>query len=210
MCRCESPLPGAVGTELSMWDHLTWGKSAPAYLGNERWFEQRYPELLEHARRVFVEAVNDWLDLNWGEKQYDRTSPRITVIGRNFYGNKKNQKEIDSKTFHAPKTFLLDNHFEACGDLPQSFQEADAVLGRFAIDIVTPVKINYLQKKVGAETVDAFDWNTEMYVFDKMGVDEKDKIVNMFTKDFLLKNVPSRNVKRATWQIGGSGLKKDY
>ncbi|MCG2592803.1 hypothetical protein LZ009_08400 [Ramlibacter sp. XY19] len=211
MCRCESPLPGPTGTELSMWDHPTWGKSAPSYLGNERWFEQRYPDLLEHARTVFVEAVNDWVDRNWGEKQYDEVSPRIRVIGKNIYNSddEATRNKALLKALASPKRFLFDNAFEACGDVRQSKWEADKVLGQFAIDIVTPVTINYSQQMVRIEPVHSFAWSTEMYVDDTMGLQPNDPIVTGILAQPLLDNVPSRRVKRAKWQIGGSGVKKD-
>ena len=210
MCRCESPLPGATGAELSMWDHATWGKPAADYLRNERWFELRYPNLLEHARGVFIEAVNDWVGLNWGADQYDGPSPRIAVIGQNIYTNREetNQKRIARRKFLAPKTFLLDNHFEGCGDSPQSWIETDTVLGQFAIDIVTPVKISYLQEMVRLQPY-SFEWTTEMYVEDTMGVQEHDRVAKLMTTDFRVENLPTRTVKRAKWTIGATGPKPD-
>lgn len=212
MCRCASRLPGPVGTEPSMWDHWTGGKPAPDYLGNERWFEERYPNLLEHARTVFIQNVSDWLAYHWGEDEYDGSNlKRIVVIGRNIYENlaEANQKEISRRRFLAPKHFLRDNQFEACGDQPQTFHEADAVVGRFGIDMVTPVKITYTKKAVGDETVEGYVWSTEMYVADVMGLQPEDKIGTGGIKNFFLDNVPTRRVKRAKWQIGASGEKDD-
>jgi hypothetical protein len=92
---------------------------------------------------------------------------------------------------------MRDNLFEGCGDTPQSFNQADLVrVGSFAIDIETPVEIEY--DKNGKD----FRWRTMMYVEDGLGVNDDDlmaKIPSM--KEW----APRRRVKRAKWDIAGSG-----
>jgi hypothetical protein len=197
MCRCESPRPGAVGTDLSMFDHLTWGEQPGSYMEQERWFERRYPNLLENARVHFVKAVNDWVESHWGETRYDEKSPRISVHGRNKYESPRN------KGVRWTATYMRDDFFEICGDQPQTFHEADAVLGDFAIDIETPIQIAYSTGRVRGQVANTYTWTSRMYVDDVMGIQSHDKIGGAFLRE----NLPSRRVKRAIWIISGEGYR---
>ncbi|NTV96374.1 MAG: LysM peptidoglycan-binding domain-containing protein [Thiobacillus sp.] len=198
LCRCESPLPGPVAPDLSMFDHVTWGKTTPDYLAQERWFETRYPNLLEDARTKYVRAINEWVERNWGQTEYNETSARIKVHGRNKYEAKIN------KDIQWTETYMRDDRYDVCGDLPQSFHEADMVVGSFAIDIETPVQITYLQKDIRGQIANAFEWSTYMYVDDTMGLQPHDKPALI---PGVLENIPSRRVKRARWQIKGEGYR---
>lgn len=195
ICRCASPLPGPVAPDLSMWDHWTWGDTSNTYLGHERWFEQRYPNLLENARVRFVKDVNTWVELHWGETKYDETTARIKVHGRNKFESSAN------KNIQWSETFMRDDRFEVCGDQPQSFHEADMVVGSFAIDIVTPIEITYSTAVVNGQSVATFSWTSTMYVEDTMGIQPHDKPAKLG----LLGYLPSHKVKRAIWTIGGEG-----
>jgi hypothetical protein len=194
MCLCETPLPGITGSDLSMWEHLAWSNAGSDYLAEERWFESRYPNMLESARAHFVKAVNDWVESHWGDLQYIETSPRINIYSRTTF-------EIERKVpIVWTETKVRDDHFKECGDLPQSYHESDKVLGSFAIDIDTPIPIVYYESGV---MVNAFRWTTSMYVEDILGVQAHDKKVAWIPgiKDI----VPSRKVKRAKWLISGEG-----
>lgn len=199
LCRCESPLPGPLAPDLSAWEHFTWGEAAAAHLGQERWFETRYPNLLEDARIKFVREINGWVERNWGQTEYDETSPRIRVHGRNKYKSPANRSIVWTETL------MRDDRFQDCGDLPQSFHEADAVVGSYALDIVTPVAIAYMKKTVNGQIVDAFEWTATLYVEDTMGVQARDRIAFI---PGVLTNAPSRRVRRASWTIGGEGYRK--
>lgn len=198
MCRCESPLPGPVGKDLSMFDHLGSSDAGSSYMEQERWFETRYPNLLEQSRLHFTKTINLWVEQNWGQPEYNEASPRIKVHGRNKYEAKVNKDIVWTETY------MRDDRFEACGDEPQSFHEADVVLGSFAVDIETPVTIIYSRKNVRGETADAFEWTAVMYIDDTLGVQEHDKPAKI---PGVLKWAPSRRVKRAKWVIRGEGFR---
>jgi LysM repeat protein len=200
ICRCESPLPGPDGQEPSISDNFGADKLATPYLGQERWFERRYPNLLEDARLNFVSSINHWIEFNWADKEYNETSRRIAVHGRNKYESKKNANIVWTNLR------MRDDRFEQCGDLPQTFGESDDLVGSFAIDIETPVKITYLKKTVQGQTVETFEWTAVMYVEDVLGAQANDNLPG-----FVKSLAPSRKVKRGKWEIHGEGVKPpDY
>lgn len=163
-------------------------------LWEEAWFEHRYPNLLEDSRVKFTGNINDWIQNNWGQPAYNETSPRISVVGQNFYNNPQNA----ATTWN--DRLMRDDRYQGCGDIPQTFNESDIVLGRFALDFETPVMITYSQKSHNGRMVRAFEWKTVMYVEDKLGTDPHDSI------SFLSRIAPGRRVKRARWEIKGSGM----
>lgn len=199
LCRCESPRPGPVGLEPSVSDHFgsrDWGNAS---MGQERWFEERYPNLLEEARLKFVAAVDSWVEANWGQTPYDETSPRIAVHGRNKFESPKNAGFVwtDRK--------VRDDRFEKCGDKPQTFHESDAVVGSFAIDVETPVTITYTRKSVRGSDVDAYEWTAVMYVEDTLGFQAADPGAQR--APWAMRFAPSRKVKRGKWEIRGEGVR---
>src|SRR5271165_429502 len=84
LCRCESPLPGSVDKEPSWRQNFGSGVPDDNLLGQEGWFENRYPNLLETSRVHFTGVINDWVQNNWG-KPFEDQGQRIVVVGRNFY-----------------------------------------------------------------------------------------------------------------------------
>jgi hypothetical protein len=160
---------------------------------------------MEDARVKFVEVINNWVQSHWGDALFPDQKQRISVIARNFYENPKNTKIIQAD----PK-LVPDNRFERCGhvvadgfdaygDTPQTFLEADQVVGRFWIDIETPVKITYSTKNIGGRTVRSFEWTAVMYVGDVLGLQAHDP------HPWLHWFAPSHQIKRARWKIHGEG-----
>lgn len=199
LCRCESPRRGPVGLEPRISDHFGSRDYGNSSMGQERWFEERYPNLLEDARRKFVEAVNHWVEFNWGQPEYNEKSPRISVHGRNKFESPKNANAVWTNRM------MRDDRFEACGDKPQSFNESDVLVGSFAIDIETPVTITYTRKNVRGTVVDTFEWSAVMYVEDTLGFQASDPGAQIAPWSKSL--APSRKVKRGKWEIRGEGLK---
>src|SRR6476469_6811501 len=81
MCRCLSPLPGTVGLEPSVNDHFVWSDASKP-LGQEPWFERRYPNLLEESRVKMVGAVNNQCQEHWGDPSMPDPKQRVNVVAR--------------------------------------------------------------------------------------------------------------------------------
>ncbi|MEC5386649.1 hypothetical protein VVD49_13010 [Uliginosibacterium sp. H3] len=216
LCLCASPRPGAVGVEPGMFDHVSILEDPKdgQVFAQEAWFEQRYPNLLEDARLRFIAIVNNWVVNHWGDKTFQDQEQRIAVLGQNFYASphpetaKQNAQimadralPLDPLSASRVKNMVPDNRFELCGDKPQSFHEADMVIGRFFIDLRTPFDITYLNPGSATET---FEWSATMYVGDTMGVQAHDKAAHF---PGVLTFAPSRKVTRGQWKIGGGGNK---
>jgi hypothetical protein len=216
MCLCASPLPGSVGVEPGMFDHVSIVEDPVdgQIFAQEAWFEQRYPNLLEDARRRFIAIINNWVINHWGDTSFQDQQQRIAVLGQNFYASphpetaKQNAQvmadralPLDPLSVSRVKNMVADNRFEACGDKPQSFHEADMVIGRFFIDIRTPIDITYSSSGSGTED---FEWSAIMYIGDTMGIQAHDKAAHF---PGALTFAPSRKVTRGQWKIEGGGNK---
>jgi len=182
LCRSLSPKPGPIGTDgptPGISDHLrpTLGGGAAGSMGEEAWFEDRYPNWMNHAKDTFIKDINAWVYSNWRSSSFKGTSNRMNVYPRGRLRN--------------------DDKFKKQGDKPQSPFEADKVLGSFSIDIDTPVKIKYSTITKSGRRLDLITWETVMYVEDVLGVQKHDPIHNKFTKWLF----PSRRVRRARWKI---------
>jgi YD repeat-containing protein len=85
---------------------------------------------------------------------------------------------------------------------------ADKVLGSFAIDDTTPVEVEFLEPEPDTCCV-PFKWRTMMYVEDSPGANPGDRISTILDSAFRPGTAstlfPSRPVKRAEWEIKGSG-----
>lgn len=198
LCRCESPLPGPLGEQPEMLDQFRWplGVDTSKPLGEEAWFEQRYPDLIEDARLRFVDAINNYVCAHWGDSQYKDQKQRINVNARDTsYGNADGSIRIVKKT---------DNRFERCGDRPQTPHEADKVLGSFSIDIETPVTVRYSSRDYDGRNLHTFEWIAVMYVEDVLGLQEDNSVVHWLGR-WTLPLAPSRRVVRARWRIRGNG-----
>ncbi len=204
LCRCTSPLPGVIGQKPEMHDNFVWpiGVDVSKPLGEEAWFEQRYPNLLENFRLKAIEKINTWVQSYWGNSSFhdheDRNKVRERVYARDRYVLEKGLVKKN------------DNQFERCGDRPQTakgaFNEADVVLGSFVLDIETPVTINYSSRSFAGKTIHAFEWTAIMYVEDSLGLEKNNNIVHK-VGSWILPLAPSRRVKRARWKIHGKGNK---
>jgi hypothetical protein len=199
LCRCASPLSGTIGAEPEVSDQFRWplGVDSSKPLGEEAWFEQRYPELLEDARLTFVDVVDKWVQRNWGKSPFEDQKQRISVTARDTsYINPDRSYRTVKKN---------DNKFERCGDRPQTAHEADKVLGAFWLDIETPVLVSYSYRSIAGKVVVHFEWQAVMYVGDVLGLQEDNRVVQGLGK-WTLELAPSRKVTRARWYISGEGL----
>lgn len=173
----------------------------------EGWFEEHYPNLLAEAQIKFTDIINDWVKNNWPQTEFKDQKQRIIVHGRNKYEGPDREKAIE-------RGHWFDNRFERCGDIPQTFEESDKILGSFVIDIETPVTIIYSPRyQVHPKTfieypIVAFEWTAVMYVEDTLGLQKYDDVVKNFGARWL-KIAPSKRVKRARWEIHGQGFLDD-
>ena len=182
VCRSLSPKPGSVGAggpTPGISDHLRpgFGGGKSGSMGEEAWFEDRYPNWMNHAKDTFIKDINAWVNSNWGSTEFKGPSNRLNVYAR---GSSRN-----------------DDKFKNQGDKPQSPKEADKVLGSFSIDVETPVKINYSTLTKSERSFDVITWETVMYVEDVLGLQKHDPIYNQYTGWVF----PSRRVRRARWKI---------
>jgi len=187
LCRSLSPKPGpTIGVNEptpGILDHLhsTLGGAAGP-MNEEAWFEDRYPNWMNHARDTFIKEINTWVYNNWRSPDFKGPAKRLNVYSRGEHRN--------------------DDKFKKQGDKPQSPHEADKVLGSFSIDIDTPVKIKYSTISKSGRQFDLNSWKTVMYVEDVLGLQKYDPIYNEFTGWLF----PSRRVKRARWEIKGEQM----
>ena len=156
-------------------------------MGEESWFEDRYPNLLNNRKAWFLKVITEWTYANWGKLSFDE-SDWGAPLRQNIYTR---------------GAIRNDNEFEKDGDRPQSAFEADKVLGSFAIDITTPVDIKYSTVVRSGRTIEKFRYSTVMYVEDVLGLQEHDtQLYDTFTGWLF----PSRKVRRASWKIGAEGM----
>jgi hypothetical protein len=197
LCRCKGALPGVIGEEPEVNDHFVWGVDASKPLNEEVWFEKRYPGLLEESRLTFVDGVDTWVCSNWGQSEFKDQKQRINIAARDtsYLNQDKTVRDVKKN----------DDRFAKCGDIPQTAIEADQVLGSFSIDIETPVTITYSTRTVGGKTLQCFEWTTNMYVEDVLGLQADNQVVHKLGK-WTLRAAPSRKAKRAIWKISGEGM----
>ena len=154
---------GPIVVPPSISDHIRGNNT----FNNTSWFDLNYQGWVSHARQYYQNTINSWVKGHCGSSPYPGPSFRFNIY------------PYENETRY--------------GDPPQSFFSADKVLGSFAIDIETPVNIEY----DGVQ----YQWTTTMYVEDILGLQEYDPIYNRLTAWLF----PSRRVRRATWEISGSG-----
>ena len=165
------------------WDHFG---SDTAPLGQETWFDLNYSGWLNYARSYYKRDISRRIDCIF--ELLDFSSRRFPIKPTRRGGD-----------FTTSGTVIRGNE-TIFGDEGQSAWSADKVLGRFAIDIVTPVRVSY--ECIG-NCHREYHWETEIYVEDILGTQPGDKIYP------LLKNIAkSRTVKRAIWKISGEGVCK--
>jgi len=170
-------------------DHLTPSLGgAEGYLGEEEWFEERYSGWIEHAKSDFTSDINTWVENNPGEGQFSEPTDRKNIYP--YYGNTGTHFTLN------PREYYPGQNETKYGDAPQTKHEADKVLGSFSIDAKTPVIIDYLRKS----GVMKYSWQTEMYVYDVLGLQSHDPPFKLLGDLF-----PTRGVERARWNISGSG-----
>ena len=169
----------------SMFDHFWF---APLPVGEEKWFERNYAGWLAEARRRFAEEIERCIDCK--KTTFYGPSKRIRV---------EPSAERGGSTLHQTSG----GNERKYGDAGQSDWSADKILGCFAIDYVTPVKITYTNMWGGKCR---YSWSTEMYVYDVLGTQKDDPIRTIpIIGDFIGIITPERGTKRATWTLSGSG-----
>ena len=163
------------------WDQLGGGEGP---FDEEQWFEGRYGNLLAEARRRFTKQINDGIDCSKGV----------------FDGKSKRMKVDPGAAGDWPWQDCVGGNDSEFGDAGQSSWEAVAVLGKFAIDFVTPVYISYTCEKGKL----VYHWTTTMYVEDALGLQGDEGWLGKYF-GWAAK---SRRVKRAQWPLSGSGICK--
>ena len=153
-------------------------------LGEEKWFERHYAGWLAEARKRFSAEINAGIDCK--TQTFNGPSTRINIYPSDDRGG--------SATKQTPG-----GNEQEYGDRGQSDWSADKILGSFSIDYETPVTVRYT-------SVDGkkrkFVWETKMYVADVLGTQEGDRIRMI---PGMAAITPSRQVKRASWILRGSG-----
>jgi RHS repeat-associated protein len=170
---------GMVSYQPGFLDHIFF----PAAFQEERWFEKRYPGWLSFAKRYYRASVDKEVQEKCGESPVYHFSPRWNIapyysrVDGPFFWNRIHD-ELETET--------------VWGDKPQSKWWADKVLGRFSIDLETPVNVDYSPPLCGFRF---YRWRTYMYVEDVLGGH--------------FPNPVSKIVKRAKWLIVGLGRCSD-
>jgi hypothetical protein len=122
-------------------DHTRFGAGKRLY--NEKWFEERFPNTLKAAHLHFAEIIYSWAidPINKGEPEF-----------------KDNGRTMAEKTrvSISPKDAF---------DKPQSNYEAVKSLGRFIIDLETPLKI---ERNI-MNGIHGIKWKGIMYIQDILG-----------------------------------------
>ena len=163
------------------WDQLGGGEGP---FNEEQWFERRYGNLLAEARRRFTKQINDGIDCS-----------------KDVFDGKSKRMKIDpGAAGDWPWQDCVGGNDSEFGDAGQSSWEAVAVLGKFAIDYVTPVYISYTCEKGKL----VYHWTTTMYVEDILGLQGDEGWLGRYF-GWAAK---SRRVKRAQWPLSGSGVCK--
>ena len=154
------------------------------------WFEENYPGWISFSKKYYTDLVNDWAVKNSGQSPFNipDNQTRFPVMpywkntnGSLFFWN-IGQNPNETETKHGDKPAQPDWYAKWM---------ADKVLGAFAIDLTTPITINYNPQS------NTFTWEANMYVEDRLGFDPGDLWPTWLN--------PARRVKRATWTISGSG-----
>lgn len=154
-------------------------------LGQEMWFEMNYSGWLSEARRRFTQDISSAIDCT--STELNLKSARISIdpgiAGDNLFGHPEGGND------------------KAFGDRGQNNWDAVARLGKFSIDYVTPVKVEY-DECTGC--VRKYTWKTTMYVEDILGMNKKESWLGAL----LYLVAPERRIKRATWELSGRGFCK--
>jgi RHS repeat-associated protein len=161
-------------------DNAFWPVGGGDYLGEEKYWEQRIPNLLEQARSQFTAQVNSWVVMNCGKSPFGGASKRIAVVpGPQTDPSVPNQLAITK-----------------FGDREETHVEETEEFGSFALDITTPIIIAY---KRSSDSALIFSWKTTLYLEDRLGynADQSNAVGRLLA--------PNRMTKRAIWNLEGIG-----
>jgi len=168
-------------------DHFRGGGN---YLGEEKWFEKNYSGWLSEARKRFGKEINRWVENNCLSTDFQGPSSMINIYPSFDRGGSTSRQSPGGNE-------------RDYGDKGQSDWFADKVLGSFSIDYVTPVEISYeFLGEENGECCYKSSYTTEMYIEDVLGSQPGDLIRKIPGVGYL---TPSRRVKRAKWNLTGSG-----
>ena len=149
-------------------------------LGEENWFMENYAGWLEHSKALFISEINAGVDCKG-----------------DFNGKSSRQSINPGTAGDIPWGMPIGGNDRLYGDKGQNNWQAVVVLGAFAIDYVTPVRVKY---ETCVSKKKKFTWETTMYVEDTLGLQGDEGFLKYFTWA-----AKSRRVKRASWTIRGSG-----
>ncbi len=152
------------------------------FLGENKWFEQNYYNLITEARTFFIGQVNIWVVQNCRKSPY--TAPLLKAIWPQFGVRVKMSSAIWGDTMF--------------GDKGQNDWWTTNVLGKFTLNVTVPIDIEY--ETPNADGNIQFRWKAIFQVGDTLGYQPGDG-----ASDFLNKIAPSANVIRARWTLNGIG-----
>ena len=149
----------------------------------EEWFEENYAGWINASKQLFINEINNAVDCK--STQLNIRSSR-QVVSPGVAGN-------------IPWEMPSGGNDRQYGDKGQNNWQTVMVLGRFAIDYVTPVMVQYGPCNERRRT---FSWGTIMYIDDTLGLQGDE---GWFGSLFGWA-ARSRRVRRAQWRINGSGV----
>ena len=149
----------------------------------EEWFEDNYAGWINASKSLFVNEINNSVDCK--SSQLNIRSSR-QVVSPGVAGN-------------IPWEMPSGGNDRQYGDKGQNNWQAVMVLGRFAIDYVTPVMVQYGPCEERKRT---FSWGTIMYIDDTLGLQGDEGWLGSLFRWA----ARSRRVRRAQWRINGSGV----
>lgn len=174
------PSPEKPRQSPSVIDQLGSG-TGPFY--EEEWFEENYAGWINASKTLFVNEINNSVDCK--STQLNIRSSR-QVVSPGVAGN-------------IPWEMPSGGNDRQYGDKGQNNWQTVMVLGRFAIDYVTPVMVQYGPCEERKRT---FSWGTIMYIDDSLGLQGDEGWLG----SLLGWAAKSRRVRRAQWRINGSGV----
>lgn len=117
----------------------------------EKWFEANYSGWINAAKSLFITEINKGIDCK---------NTQLNI--------KSSRQSVDPGIAgYIPWEMPVGGSDRLYGDKGQNNWQATLVLGKFAIDYVTPITIKYSACNNGKRT---YSWSTTMYVEDSLGL----------------------------------------
>ena len=148
----------------------------------ENWFESNYSGWINTSKSLFIKEIN---------KSIDCKNTQLNI--------KSSRQAVDPGIAgDIPWKMPVGGNDRLYGDNGQNNWQATLVLGKFAIDYVTPITIQYGTCNNGKRK---YSWSTTMYVEDSLGLQGTESWLGKYF-GWAAK---SRRARRAHWIINGSG-----